>query len=190
MMQTGFYHPDRFNGVPWFPMSEPTSAYLAGLPEGTVQNVPQKPGDGYDYDPGSNTWVFTPAAPTNEQVNAERDRRIEAGSEFTLSDGSVIGVTGRTFDQMVLLSNKLAAEDLVANGADPDDDLVIPFRDRDNENWMLSPNQAVELYTLGSQWITAIMQVSWHMKDGTGPFTDGIPEDFTSDSYWPAPEDL
>lgn len=61
-MLTGFYHPARFSGVPWFPRSEPTAEYLAGLPEGTVTGVPAKPGEDYAYDPVLNDWVFSPQA--------------------------------------------------------------------------------------------------------------------------------
>ena len=76
VMPTGFYHPDRFAGVPWFPRSEPDAEYLAGLPEGTVTGVPEKPGDDYAYEPASNSWVHSPPPVTVDQVRAEAERRI------------------------------------------------------------------------------------------------------------------
>ncbi|MEQ8784174.1 MAG: hypothetical protein RIE06_31290 [Roseibium album] len=77
-MLTGFYHPARFAGVPWFPRSEPTAEYLAGLPVGTVTGVPIKPGEDYTYEPGSNAWVHNPPAITVDQVRTEAARRILA----------------------------------------------------------------------------------------------------------------
>jgi len=61
-MQTGFYHPDRFGGQPWFPISEPTPEILASYPDGYVSGVPVPPGEDYDYDPVLNDWVFSPKA--------------------------------------------------------------------------------------------------------------------------------
>lgn len=182
-MLTGFYHPTRFGGVPWFPRTEPSAVYLAGLPDGTVTDVPLKPGDDYDYDPGSNAWVHNPPPVSDDQVNTERQRRIDLGAEFTLSDGMVIAITGRQQDQTVLLGSGVAAQSMILNGIT--DDLV--YRDRDNQIRSLTPAQMVELYQRGLAWITAIMAVSWAMKDGTGAYSAGIPSDYTDDSHWPDP---
>ena len=74
-MTTGFYHPSK--GV-WFPTSAPMPKFLASYPEGTVSSVPAPPGEGYDYDPSSNTWFHNPPAVTADQVRAEAARRILA----------------------------------------------------------------------------------------------------------------
>ncbi|WP_156958957.1 hypothetical protein [Labrenzia sp. DG1229] len=186
-MLTGFYHPARFGGVPWFPRTEPSAVYLAGLPAGTVTDVPLKPGDDYDYDPGSNAWVHNPPPVSDDQVNTERQRRIDLGAEFTLTGSMVIAITGRQQDQTVLLGSSIAAQSLAAGG---ETNPVMVYRDRDNQIRNLTPLEMIELYTKGLTWITAIMQVSWAMKDGTGAYTSGIPSDYTDDSHWPTPTDI
>ncbi|MBG6205379.1 hypothetical protein IWQ49_000023 [Labrenzia sp. EL_126] len=183
-MLTGFYHPARFGGVPWFPRTAPTAEYLAGLPEGTIADVPLKPGDNHNYDPASNNWVYDPPVLTDDDVNIERQRRIDLGAEFSLSGGMIIAITGRQQDQTVLLGSSIAAQSLATAG---ETNPVMVYRDRDNQIRNLTPLQMIELYTKGLTWITTIMQVSWAMKDGTGAYSAGIPSDYTDDSHWPDP---
>lgn len=79
--------------------------------KGTVE-APLKSRAVYELDPptndGAGTWVFAPPAGTDEDVDAERDRRIEAGNGFTLSTETVIAITRRKRDKAVLMSQFLA----------------------------------------------------------------------------------
>lgn len=144
-----------------------------------------------DIDNGDGTFSRpAPPAPTGDQVNRERDRRVMAGAEFTLADGTVIGVTGRAEDKAILLARRMIAKDLAATG---ETGAVLVFRDWNNVNHDLTPSQMIELADLGFAWIEAIMVRSWEMKDG-GTYTTnddeqvtGIPVDLEDDRHWPEP---
>lgn len=128
------------------------------------------------------TVTLVPLKRPGTDVNAERDRRIEAGAEFTLSTGTVIAITGREQDKTALMSQYLAAQARDAAG-ETGADMV--YRDRANVNRLLTPQEMIELFTLGMAWVEAVMTVAWHMKDGTGAHSAGIPDDLENDSYWP-----
>ncbi|MFN3250057.1 hypothetical protein [Roseibium album] len=180
MTERGFFHPDR--GY-WQITGWPPVAIVESWPDGW-REVAVRPQGSYVFDPGTDTWLPADPVITHEEVDAERARRIDLGAEFTLSDGMVIAITGRQQDQTVLLGSSIAAQSLAVSG---ETNPVMVYRDRDNQIRNLTPLQMIELYTKGLTWITTIMQVSWAMKDGTGPYSAGIPSDYTDDSHWPDP---
>lgn len=120
--------------------------------------------------------------PTGEQVNAERDRRIEAGATFVVTGYGPVPLQGRLKDQVVLQARLIAAQTAKAAGVT---DPILVIRDAADVNRLLTPDQMIELVTQGVAWIEATMQVSWDMKDGADPFGGGPPYDFTDDVYWP-----
>lgn len=128
------------------------------------------------------TVTLVPHRRPGSDVDAERDRRVEAGAEFTLTSGTVIAITGREQDKTVLMSQYLAAQALNAGGQTG---AIMVYRDRANVNRMLTPQEVIELFNLGMAWVTSIMQVAWDMKDGTGAHSAGVPDDLENDSYWP-----
>lgn len=115
-------------------------------------------------------------------VNAERDRRIANGASFNVGDGLAVKVTGSDRDMVILQAKKGEAEAKKAAG---DESASIVFRDGDNQNLMLTPDQMISLVDQGTLWVQSVMQVSWAMKDASEPFLDGIPDDYTDDKYWP-----
>jgi len=131
-------------------------------------------------------WVGPPPVPEPTpdglMVNAERDRRINAGSTFTVAGYGSVFLTGRERDQIVLTSRLVAAQGMKAAGVTAPS-LII--RGGDNINHLLTPDQMIELVQLGASWIEDTMKVSWDMKDATGAFPAGIPEDYANDIYWP-----
>lgn len=115
-------------------------------------------------------------------INAERDRRINAGVTVSVTGYGDIPVQGREEDRINTLALKDTARDLIAAGiTDP----IVPFRDGDNVLHMLTPAQTAELANKGKTAAAAIYQVAWAMKDGTAPFEAGIPDDITDDQWWP-----
>lgn len=180
MTERGFYHPDR--GY-WQVTGSPPLAIVESWPDGW-REVAVRPQGSHVFDPGTDTWLPADPVITHEEVDAERARRIDLGAEFVLTDGMVIAITGRQQDQTVLLGSSVAAQSYIAAG---NPGAVMVYRDRDNVVRNLSPLQMIELYQRGLGWITSIMQVSWHMKDGTGAYAGGIPSDYTDDSHWPDP---
>ncbi len=115
-------------------------------------------------------------------VNAERQRRVEAGRDFTVSGYGDVPLTGRDQDQVALMGLLIKARALKETSVT---DAVLTVRDADNENHLLTPDQMIELVSGGMAWIESVMAVSWAMKDGTAPFESGIPENFEDDQWWP-----
>jgi hypothetical protein len=116
-------------------------------------------------------------------VNAERLRRIDAGAAFTV-DGVAdpVSLTGRAFDQTVYLALLTRAQGYkVAGITDP----ILTIRAGDDTMLSLTPDQMISLVSLAMAWFETVMATSWAMKDATGEFPGGIPEDFTDDRHWP-----
>lgn len=120
--------------------------------------------------------------PTGNQINAERDRRIEAGATFDVTGYGLIPLQGRLKDQINLQARLIAAQGAKAMGVT---DPVLVLRDAADVNHLLTPDQTIELVSKGVAWIETVMMRSWDMKDGVAPFEDGPPYDYTDDGYWP-----
>lgn len=123
-------------------------------------------------------YVPTPAAPTSDDVNAERDRRLINGAVIEVEGYGPIASQARPLDQTVMLALKDTARDLIAAGVVA---AVIPYRDASDQEHLLTATQMADLADKGKQWFTAVMQASWALKDAEG----GVPADFTADAYWP-----
>jgi len=132
-------------------------------------------------------WVLTNGAieinPTEKKkilrgkVNEERARRLEAGTVISVTGYGDIPVQGRDQDQITILALESTAKDLKAAGVTS---AVLPFRDRDNSDHLLTPDQTLELMSKAKQYAQAIYQASWTLKD-----MQEIPEDYTDDKWWP-----
>lgn len=116
-------------------------------------------------------------------VAAEWQRRVDIGGVFSVTGvADPIPVPGRQPYREIIQAKLSAAQLFAAQGVT---DPVVMFRDGDNTNHMLTPSQMIELCIASMQFYEALSEVYWAMKDGTGDFTGGIPQDFTDDSYWP-----
>jgi hypothetical protein len=118
-----------------------------------------------------------PLGPLASDINAERERRILAGKTFAITGYGDIPVDGRPTTQLNLLALKDTARDLKAanvTGA------VIPFRDTENNQHMLSADQVIELVNVGKAYVQGLYSASWAIK-----LMDPVPDDFADDSHWP-----
>jgi hypothetical protein len=113
-----------------------------------------------------------PADEASVLVNRERQRRIEVGKDF-----GGVWVTGSDRDQVNLLALKDTAKDLQAAGIDA---AVIPFRDGNNIEHILTAAEIIDLANAGKMYVSAIYQASWALKA-----MDPFPVDYTDDAYWP-----
>lgn len=120
---------------------------------------------------------------TGADINAERDKRVAAGTVFAVTGYGEVHLTGRLQDQTVLAMQLIKAQAAKVAGVTAP---IILLRDADNVNHVLTPDQAIELIDAGTAWVEAVMKVSWDMKDGIAPFEAGPPEGFTDDIWWPA----
>lgn len=130
-------------------------------------------GDAWD---GRSFMPAPPPAVTSEQVNAERERRLDAGTVISVAGYGDIPVEGRLKDQIAYLGVLSAARDAASGGGQPAN---LKFRDRDNVMHSLTPAQMVALMTAARSYAQRIYEASWILKDQTP-----IPQDYQSDTYW------
>lgn len=104
-------------------------------------------------------------------INNERQRRILAG---TTVDG--IRVTGSDNDTRNLMGLALGAQLRLAGG---DNETITVFRDGDNVDHELTPEEILALWQKSAAFVSMLYQKSWEIK-ALSP----IPSDFTNDSYW------
>lgn len=110
-------------------------------------------------------------------INAERARRILAGTTVKVSGyDTPIRLQGREEDKSSLLGLVTAAQMRIAQG---DTVYLTKFRDMENVDHDLTPPQVVEMWSLGSEWISAVYQASWRIKAMVPP-----PENFADDELW------
>lgn len=167
--------PAEYGGIGYWPIqpAEPTPVYKV-----VVSRAPA-------FVEGVLMWVEVlgdAPRPTGDEINAERDRRIEVGATFVVTGYGPVLLQGRLKDQINLQARLIAAQGAKALGVT---DPLLVLRDAADANHMLTPDQMIELVTMGVAWIEATMQVSWDMKDGAAPFEAGPPYDYTDDIYWP-----
>lgn len=122
--------------------------------------------------------------PTGLDVDSEADRRIEAGSSFTVSwQAAPIPMTGRQKDQSAILGLFGKAQLLKVAGVTSAD---MVFRDADNHNHTLTPDQMLELCGLGMGWIELVRRSAWTLKDDAKAAGTPIPADYADDKHWPS----
>lgn len=119
----------------------------------------------------------TTTPPTLEDARSERDRRIAAGCEVTVSGLSEpISITGRPADRDNLSGLGLVA--LARLGAA--DTTAIRFRDAADMTHTVTPAQMMEIVTGGAEFIEACHEVVWSWADA-----GSVPADYADDSHWP-----
>jgi len=105
-------------------------------------------------------------------INAERQRRIEAG---TIING--VYVTGRDEDARNLTNLALAAQMRIGMG---DTDTLTTYRDGDNVDHDLTPPQMLALWQQSAEYVSELYAASWAIKA-----MDPLPEDVADDGLWP-----
>lgn len=118
--------------------------------------------------------AFQPPLPSasGDDINGERARRILAG---TVIDG--VHVTGSDEDARNLMSLALGAQMRLAAR---DNETLTTFRDGDNVDHELTPEQLLSLWQQSAAYVSALYASSWALKE-----MEPIPRDFSDDSYWP-----
>jgi len=124
-----------------------------------------------------------PPLPTPQDVNAERERRLEYGAAFTVAGVTdPIPLQGRPLDQTVYLALLMRAQGFKAAGVTT---AALNVRAGDDVIHSLTPDQMMSLVMQSMTWFESVMAISWAMKDSTGAFTGGIPTDYTDNAHWP-----
>lgn len=142
--------------------------------------------DGHSIVPGPDGRPMLQAGPkptAHLAIDTERARRIEAGSAFAVPGmNSPVHLTGRAKDQSVYLALLIRAQGAKAAGIDAP---FMTLRDGGDNILSLTPDQMLVLISQAMTWFESVMAVSWAMKDLTGAFEDGLPDDWRGDEYWP-----
>lgn len=154
--------------------------YAGSYPDAYVVPQPAYPLSQWVCDPVAKTVSDGgPAAPTSLDVNAERDRRVLVGREFTPAGYSQpIAVAGDPITQTNLLALATAAQARLAAG---DTTTLTKYRDENNNIHDLTPFQVFDLWSQGAAYVSDVYQASWEIKDDPA----GISADFASDPRWP-----
>ncbi|MCJ8336581.1 MAG: DUF4376 domain-containing protein, partial [Epibacterium sp.] len=111
-------------------------------------------------------------------VNAERARRLVAGTTVTVTGNGPVVLSGHDADTRNLQGLAFAAQLRLADGNTTHQ---TTFRDAENVDHVLTPAQVLQLWSLGSAWIEQVYTASWALKDDPG----GIPADYADDGHWP-----
>jgi hypothetical protein len=155
--------------------SSAAGAYVETLPEGQ----PFTPiATALELSDVLRPYGFRGPIATNEDVNAERERRIAAGATVTVTGAGDIPVQGRDVDVRNLQGLGLGALARVSAG---DTTTITTFRDADNVDHALTPPQVLELVQRAAGVVEAIFTASWTIKA-----MDPLPADITDDALWPA----
>lgn len=124
-----------------------------------------------------NTPLDIHIGPQGDAVNAERERRILAGTAVPVLGIGEIPVQGRDEDTRNLQGLGMAALARLMVG---DSGTVTAFRDASNVMHNLTPPQVLDLWRKSAAYVEQVYQASWTIKAMTP-----IPVDFADDSYWP-----
>lgn len=114
-------------------------------------------------------------------VNKERDARIRRGRAFTVTGYLVpIDLLGTDRDRANISDLALKAQIMLISG---DTTTLTYFRDANNVTHALAPAEMVELFNLGSGYLSAVHQAAVNLK-ALAP--SQRPLDVQDDSHWPS----
>lgn len=116
--------------------------------------------------------------PSSEDVNRERNHRVNSGSTFNVIGYGPIRISGDDTTVRNLQGLAFGAQLRLAQG---DDDTRTAFRDEDNVIHQLRPSQVINLWSQGAAFVSAVFAAAWAIKDNPA----GIPADYMDDTYWP-----
>lgn len=117
-----------------------------------------------------------PPEPNKTDVQRERDRRILAGSTFTLTGyPNPVRLAGDERTTTNLHARMSLAQQRLQMG----DTTPFGWRDEDNVVHMLTPAQIIELFAEASMFVDHVYHKSWQLIDNPP-----IPADYADDKHW------
>lgn len=109
-------------------------------------------------------------------ITQERGRKLVQGETFDVPGYGIVALQGRLEDQLTLSGLKDAAMLQLQAG---DTTSTRMFRDRDNTDHLLEPQQIIDLWAMGLEWMDVIYRASWALKA-----MDPIPDNYADAVYW------
>jgi len=152
---------------PW--ESQITNADIIGVD--SLHGFESRDGSSSVYGKHWNGQAIIERPASGDDVNAERQRRIAAG---TVING--VYVTGRDEDARNLQALVTTAQLRLSAG---DTTTTTIFRDGNNIDHALTPSQIVELFVGSTSYVSSMYQASWTLKA-----TNPLPQDYANDEYW------
>jgi len=141
---------------------------LAGLPAKIVQQIrehwTQERVAAWQRETAVIMAELTPSP--GERVNAERDRRLAAGTTITAGDATI----------RVTVADREALAGLALDGLAGT--YTVRFRDADNVTHTLGAEAVKVLWHAFVAWQSGIHAVAWRLKDGA------VPADVSDDKHW------
>lgn len=112
----------------------------------------------------------------HDAVNAERVRRIAAGTDITVTGYGPVALQGRLEDQASLQGLAFTASLRLSQG---DFTTTTNFLDRNNALHQLTPAQMLETWQKGAAFIEQVYAASWAIKE-----LDAFTTDPSDDALW------
>jgi hypothetical protein len=125
---------------------------------------------------GNIITAYTIPAPTDDDINDERDRRIYTGSTFAVTGAGNVRLIGDSQTRDNLQALQSVASILLASG---DTTTITPYRDADNITHNLTQSQVIELFIKSAKYLSDLYTSSWTIKA-----MNPIPFNYQDDSFW------
>lgn len=176
----GWHHPER--GY-WETPDDVGERYIEDYPAGTVETPLRPVRDGYEYTWSGSSWSESAERVTAHMVNAERDRRVDAGFVYG----------GWQYSSDPSSRENIAGAATLALGAiiaDPTGTLGLRWADPDRDfSWTTTTNHEVAMTAAqclafcqaAMQYKTMLIKAARNLKDQSP-----IPGDYADDNYWPS----
>jgi len=149
------------------------------IKDGSPKPYPERPSRFHHFDFTSEEWVEDTASAEKQKrkdVNSERTRRIQSGFKTKLAGHNKdVAVEGGAEARENINALALAALLRKQMG----DNSTSIYRDKDNVDHELTPDQLLELYKKSMTYAEKMYQKSWALKA-----MDPIPQDYKDDKYW------
>jgi hypothetical protein len=165
----------------------PADATKQQIVDGVIAHLGPQMDDILGFSAQNLQWLYSQASatpapvfdgivqPTEGMINEERSRRIAKGARLIIPGYGEIAMQGRPEDQTNLNARATAASLKLSAG----DTSTMIFRDADNIDHELTPQQQIAVFVIGSSWVESQYKASWTLKEMTP-----IPMDYTDDKWW------
>lgn len=131
-------------------------------------------------------WFMEKPSPTKEEVNVERDRRIETsfpfmGKQIQFRPGDRENINGASSLAIIAIMNGAQRGDTKWHGGKED----FVWITADNSLLTLDAFQTIEMGKAAAEWKSKNIFAARELKNQSP-----IPEDFADDKYWPSEKEV
>lgn len=135
--------------------------------------------------PDANQVIYDPPGPTPEDVNAERDRRLDNGFAYDFGEGDIAFQTDLKSRENIVAAATMAQVAIVAGAekgdlrwSDPDRDFA--WVAADNRRVPMCAHVCLAFCMAAMAYKESVIIAARNLKD-----LSPIPEDYAADDHWP-----